>query len=62
MGADGLIDLLVELSAALDIVWGKPAAHALVLQIGMEAFCELLVSARIADKAGVEVEEASGKR
>jgi hypothetical protein len=40
--ANCFVNLLVDLSTALDAVWGKPAAHALVLQIGVEAFCKLL--------------------
>jgi hypothetical protein len=62
MDADGLIDLLVELSAALDIMWGKPAAHTLVLQIGVEAFRERLIQARIADKAGIELKGLPDQR
>jgi hypothetical protein len=50
---DGLIDLLVKFSAALDVVRRKPATHSLTLQISMEAFCKLLVLARIANKTVV---------
>ena len=35
---------------------GKPAAHALVLQVGMEALGELLVLGRVADETGVELD------
>jgi hypothetical protein len=33
--AYGLADLLVKLSAALDVMRRKPAAHSLVLQVGV---------------------------
>jgi hypothetical protein len=35
--ADGFVDLLVDFLATLNIVRSKPATHAFVLQIGVEA-------------------------
>ena len=49
--ADGFVDLLVELPAALNIVRSKPAAHAFVLQVGVEAVGEGLVFGGVADEA-----------
>src|SRR5262245_3551806 len=56
MHTDGFINLLDELSAALDGVRRKPAAHPMALQIHMKTFCKLLILTRIADKAGIELE------
>ena len=55
MQADGLVDLLMHLPPAMHIVRRKPAAHALVLQVGIEPVGKLLVFGRIADEAGVEL-------
>jgi hypothetical protein len=57
-----LIDLFMELSAALDVMGRKPAAYPLGLQVGIEAFSKLLVLARIADEAGVELEGVPNQR
>src|ERR1700685_1613871 len=54
--ADGFVDLLVEFLAALNVVRGKPAAHAFVLKVGVEAVGEGLVFGGIADEAGVELD------
>ena len=56
MQPDGLIELLMNLAPALDVVRRKPAAHAFVLQIGIEPLGKLLVFGRIADEAGVELD------
>jgi hypothetical protein len=57
--ADGFVDLLVELPAALNVMRGKPAAQAFVLQAGVEAVGEDLVFGGVADEAG---EELDGER
>src|SRR5208337_4856343 len=56
MQADGLTDLLVELPAGLNVVRRKPAAHAFILQTFVQTVSKLLVPARIADEAGVELD------
>ena len=61
MKADGLVDLLVELLAGLNIVRGKPAADAFILQAFVQAVGKLLVLACIADEAGVELNWAADK-
>jgi hypothetical protein len=43
MAVDGFIDLLIELSAALDVVRRKPAAHPIILQMCIQAFGKLLL-------------------
>jgi hypothetical protein len=50
---DGFVDLLVEFLAALNGVRGEPAAHAFVLEVGVEAVGEGWVFGGIADEAGV---------
>ena len=40
----------------------EPAAHALVLQVGVEALGELLVLRRVADEAGVELDRLVQQR
>src|SRR5262249_7441100 len=55
---DGLIELLMNLAPALDVVRRKPAADTSVLQIGVEPVGKLLVMGRIADEAGVELDRA----
>src|SRR5208337_1106155 len=62
MQANGLVDLLVQLAASLDVVGREPAAHALGLQVGMEPLGELPVTSRIADEAGVELDGPSHHR
>jgi hypothetical protein len=42
--------------ADFQIFRGKPAAHALILEIRIEAFGNGVVLTRIADEAGVELE------
>ena len=70
--ANVLVNLLVELAAALDVVrrklrgpqrapllrslGWKSATYALVLQVSMEPIGKLLVFGRIADEAGVELD------
>src|SRR5271157_4756726 len=61
MQADGRVDLLVELLAAFNIVRRKPAAHAFILQALVQTVSKLLVLARIADEAGVELDRAADK-
>jgi hypothetical protein len=43
--AGSLINLLVNLFAALDVMRCKPAAHALILQVSVMALSEYLVRA-----------------
>ena len=59
MQSNRLVDLLVQLAAALDVVRREPAAHALGLQVGMEPLGKLLVFGRVADEAGVELDRTS---
>jgi hypothetical protein len=54
-----LIDALAERVANLEIVGCKPAARALVLEVGVKAFGEVLVLGRIADEAGEELDRLS---
>ena len=54
MQPNRVIDLLMDLPPALNIVRRKPAANALGLQIGIEPVSEFLVFGRVADKAGVD--------
>jgi hypothetical protein len=54
--ADGFINPGAEPVTYFHVFWGKPAPHALVLEIRIEAFGEGVVLARIADEAGVELE------
>src|SRR5262245_57377995 len=54
--ADGLVNAGAEVVTDFHIFWGKPAAHALVLEIRIEAFGEGVVFTRIADKTGVELD------
>jgi hypothetical protein len=51
--ANGLIDALSDLVADLHIFRGKPATYAFALQISIQPFSKLLVTAGIANKAGV---------
>jgi len=54
--ADRLVNAGAETVADFHVFWGKPAAHAFVLQICIQAFGEGVVLTRIADEAGVELE------
>jgi hypothetical protein len=49
---DRLVDGVDDLGADRHVVRREPAAHALVLKVGVEAVGELLVLTRIADEAG----------
>jgi hypothetical protein len=60
--SDGFVDLLVEFPAALNVVRGKPAAHAFALQVGVEAVGEVLVFGGVADEAGVELDGVGDER
>src|SRR5271165_3725730 len=62
MQPNGLVNLLVKLPPALNIVRRKPAAHAFGLQIGMEPLGKLLVVGGIADEAGVVLDGPSHHR
>src|ERR1019366_4223681 len=62
MQPNGLVDLLMDLLPAMYIVRRKPAAHAFVLQVGMNPLGKLLVVRRVADEAGVELDGTSYHR
>ena len=55
MQPNGLVNLLVDLPPALNIVRRKPAAHALRLKVGIEPVGKVLVVCRIADEAHTAV-------
>src|SRR5271157_5383728 len=55
MQANGLVNLLVQLAASLDVVWREPAADAFGLQVGMEPLGKPLVFGGVADEAGVKL-------
>jgi hypothetical protein len=57
--AYGFVDLLVELPAALNVVRSEPAAHAFVLQVGVEPVGEVLVFGGVADEALIKVKIVS---
>jgi hypothetical protein len=59
---DRLVDTLSESIADLEILRREPAADALVLEIGVEAFRKVLVVTRIADETGVELDWFAEKR
>src|SRR6266853_292134 len=44
-----------QLVSNLQVLRRKPAPYSLVLQVGIQALCEFLVFARIADKARVKL-------
>jgi hypothetical protein len=53
---DGGINTGAELISNFHVFWRIPTPHALVLEIRIEALGKGLVLARVADKAGVELE------
>src|SRR3974390_169594 len=53
MHPNGLIDLLMNLSPAHNVVRSKPAPHALRLQVGIQPVSKRLVFRRVADEARV---------
>ena len=53
---DRLINPGAKSVADFHILRGKPAAYTLILEIGVQAFGKGVILARIADKAGVELE------
>ena len=55
--ADSLINPGTDAVADFQILGRKPAAHALVLEIRIEAFSEGMVLARIADEAGMKLDQ-----
>ncbi len=61
MQANGRVNLLVELLAGSNVVRREPAANAFILQAFVQAVGKLLVLARIADEAGVELNRAADK-
>src|SRR6478609_5316493 len=62
MQADGDVDLLMQLLPGLHVMRSKPATHSLCLQVGKKALSKLLICARIADEAGVELKGCSHQR
>jgi hypothetical protein len=50
------IDLVADFAANWHIVWREPAAHPLVLQVGVKALCEVLIFGRVADEAGIKLD------
>jgi hypothetical protein len=59
--ADGFVDLLVDFLAALNVMRSEPAAHAFVLQVGVEAVGEVLVFA-VAAQHGERVGEDGNRQ
>jgi hypothetical protein len=59
--ADGSVYLLMHLSSGAHIFRGKVARNILGLQIGIEAFRELHIFGRVADKAGVKLNRLHGR-
>jgi len=60
--ADGLINAGADAVANFQVFRGKPAAHALVLEVRMEAFGEGVVLAGVANEAGIELEGLAEQR
>ncbi len=59
--ANGLIDALPDFVTRLHVFRGKPTAHAFALQVGIEPFGKRLVTAGIANKAGVVLDGMSNQ-
>ena len=53
--ANRFIKLLMKFPAASDVVWRKPAANTVALQVSVNTFGEVLVRCRVADEARVEL-------
>jgi len=53
--ADGAVDLVAEAIPDLQVFGREPAAHPLALQVGVQPLGELLIAARVADEAGIEL-------
>lgn len=53
---NGLVDRIEDLRTNREIVWRKPAADALVLQVCVQPISKLLVLRRVTDEARVELE------
>src|SRR5260370_1320458 len=58
---NGLIDAPANLVSNLHIFWGKPAAYAFALQVGIQPVGKLLVTAGMANKAGVVLDGMSNQ-
>ena len=50
---NGLINILTHIITRLEVVWGKPASHAIGLQISMETASQRLVFAGIRNETGM---------
>src|SRR5215469_10147488 len=59
MQPNRLINLLMNLPPAFDVVRCKPATHTFGLQVSIQPVCKLLVFGRVADEAGVELNSSS---
>jgi hypothetical protein len=51
--ADAFIDAVADLIADVQVFGGKPAAHMVTLQVGVQACGKVFIATGIADKAGV---------
>ena len=56
MYADGFIYLLMQLFAGLCVMGREPRPNPLTLEVGMQALAECLISERVGDKAGIELD------
>src|SRR5260370_25545553 len=59
--ANGLIDAVSDLVSNLHIFRGKPAAYAFALQVGIQPVGKLLVTAGMANKAGLVLDGTGNK-
>ena len=50
---DLTIDPVTDLVSGLYLLWGKPAPHAMILEIGVQTASEHVIIARITDEASV---------
>src|SRR5690349_6118281 len=55
MQTNGLVDLFVNLFAALNVMRCIPAPYPLVLQVSIQTFCEGLIFGRVADETRIKV-------
>jgi hypothetical protein len=53
---DGFIDLLMQLFAGLYVVRREPGPNPLNLEVGIQPLGECLISGRVGDEAGVELD------
>ena len=60
--ADGVINLLMEFPATLDVMRCKPDAEPCILQAPMEPAAEVFIGTTVADEAGVELDRFAQER